>query len=116
MDDRTPPEPVYEPWTALYGQPDGRWYLMAGPHESTPPRQVDGLIYLGTPTDMIRLLHNERNAAKQTDLAELLCVRQQAVSRYLNGSRVHLGPRGWENLVREVFHVGVPLDPAPVPT
>lgn len=111
MNDQT--SPAYPPWVTLYGNPDGRWFLLTGPHESTPPSDVDGLGYLGSPIELIRLIHERRYTASQLELAELLCVRQQAVSRYLKrGGGVNLSARGWCNLVCAVFRVG---RPAPVP-
>lgn len=113
MEDQTSPGQIWQPWIGLYGSPDGRWYLMAGPHGTTPPSTVDGVGYLGPPPELIRLVDERWRTAgrgSQRKLADLLGVRQQSISRYLNGSeRVHLSGAGWERLVVEVFCVGGPV-------
>lgn len=112
MNDRTARE-VWYPWRALYGAADGRWFILTGAPDADPPSTVEDLAYLGDPAELIRLVHDRWREAKrqhiQRDLGVLLSVRQQSVSRYLNGGAVaELSAYGWRGLVAEVFATGGP--------
>lgn len=88
--------------------------------QTLPPEEIAGLRCLGDPVALIRQAYAQRYRASrphavQRDLAELLHVGQQAVSRYLSGgAQPNLAPLGWSNLVREAW--GTPADQSARPT
>lgn len=113
MDDRTPQGPAAIPWRAVYGADDGRWFKLTGPPGVDPPSTVEGLAYLGTPTELITLVCDRwqaEGAYRQARLGALLTVSQQTACRYQRGEPVSdLSAQGWRGLVSEVFATGGPL-------
>lgn len=124
-------------WTALYGHPDGRWLLVEGAigHISAP--YIGDLVRMGPTEDLIiglaeRLKQREvelrRLAAEaalaadpeakvsrnfrvdvQQEVAEILGVGQQAVSRYLRyQTEPKLSNDGYTGLVKAWFEVVYP--------
>lgn len=123
-------------WRAVYGTADGRWFVLAGPPEHAPPAHVDGAPYLGAPCMVVQAAYEDRrkraaedrhrqvaenerrraaggepeplmSASPQRELAELLLVSQQSVSRYVTGvSPPDLSLDGWRHLVAEAIRLG----------
>lgn len=94
MDDRPPQDGM---WRRLYGSADGRWYVLTGPSDATPPDTVGALRCLGDPNTVVCAVW--RRVGKQAIVAAYLHVNQQTVSRYILGSaRPELSPEGWRQL------------------
>lgn len=112
MNAERPQSAVRQPWRAVYGSADGRWYVVAGPDDMPPPPVVERMPYLGAPRELVQLVRDRWHAegqGTQRKLADLLTVSQQTASRYVHGAPVSdLSPLGWKRLVVEVFEGGGP--------
>jgi len=102
---RTDDDSTYQ---ALYGNEVGHFAWLTAEVGTTPPPCIDDLVYLGSPIDVVTQVVRDRMRAGrpqvQQEVADLLGVSQQTVSRYINGrSRPDLTVAGWRNLVRLAF-------------
>ena len=124
-------------WSNLYGHPDGRWLLVEGAIGHIAAPYIGDLVYMGEPEGLIiglaeRLKQREVERRRQEveaalaadpdakvsrnfrvqiqqELAEVLGVGQQAVSRYLRQeTEPKLSNEGYAVLVKAWFEVVYP--------
>jgi transcriptional regulator with XRE-family HTH domain len=118
-------------WFSLYGHPDGRWLLVQGAIGHISVSHIGDLVHMGETEDLIiglaerlkqREIERRRQAAEaeakvsrnfrvgvQQEIAEILGVGQQAVSRYLRQeTEPKLSNDGYTRLVTAWFEVVYP--------